>query len=95
MGEHWIETVVPLQVHMDTLLTAWFAMIVVILLAFVVTRKLDIVPDGLQSFSESIMEFLEGMVKGEMGEKGLKHAPLISSLFLPLIYPKTLIKSLF
>ena len=76
----------PFQVHMDTLLTAWFAMFFVILLAFVVTRKLDVVPDGLQSFSESLMEFLEGMVKGEMGQEGLKHAPFISSLFLFILF---------
>jgi len=86
VGEHWVESIGPLQVHMDTVLTAWLAMIAVIIFGFVVTRKLDIVPDALQAFSETIMEFLEGMVKGEMGEKGLKHAPIISSLFLFILF---------
>ena len=86
VGEHWIENIGPLPVHMDTLLTAWFAMIAVIMLAFVATRKLDIIPDNPQSFSEIVMEFLEGMVTGEMGERGLKYAPFISSLFLFILF---------
>ncbi len=86
VGEHWVGTIGPFQVHMDTLLTAWLAMIGIILAAFVITRKLDIIPDGAQAFLESVMEFLEGLVTGEMGEKGLKHAPLISSLFLFILF---------
>ncbi len=82
VGEHWIEHIGPLQVHMDTLFTAWLAMGVTILLAFVITRKLDIIPDGLQTFSEMLMGFLEGIAKGEMGERGQKHVPIIASLFL-------------
>ena len=71
---------------MDTLFTAWLAMAVIMLIAFVVTRKLDLIPDGLQSFSEILMEFLEGIVKGEMGKEGLKHVPFISSLFLFILF---------
>lgn len=71
---------------MDTLLTAWFAMAVIIVMSLIITRKLDIIPDKLQAFSEKMMEFLEGLVKGEMGEKGLKHAPFISSLFLFILF---------
>jgi len=86
VGVHWIEHIGPLQVHMDTLLTAWFAMAGIIAIAFAVTRKLDIIPDGIQSFCEMVMEFLEGLVKGEMGQEGLKHVPIISSLFLFILF---------
>lgn len=86
VGEHWIENIAGLQVNMDTLLTAWLAMSGIILAAFVITRKLDIVPDSAQSISELIMEFIEGIVKGEMGERGLKHVPLIASLFLFILF---------
>lgn len=86
VGEHWIENIGPLQVHMDTLLTAWLAMGFILIFAFVVTRKLEIIPDGPQTFSESIMNFLEGIAKSEMGEKGLKHVPLIASLFLFILF---------
>ncbi|OGI01445.1 MAG: ATP synthase F0 subunit A [Candidatus Melainabacteria bacterium GWF2_37_15] len=82
VGEHWLEHIGPFQVHMDTLLTAWLAMGAIILFAFVVTRKLNIIPDGLQSLSETLMGFLEGIVQDLMGNKGKKHLPVIASLFL-------------
>ena len=86
VGEHWTETIGPLQVHMDTLLTAWLAMGAVIIFALVATRKLDIIPDGIQAFSEMLMSFLEGIVKNEMGEKGLKHVTIVASLFLFILF---------
>ncbi len=86
VGEHWLENIGPFQVHMDTLLTAWLAMGAIILLAFVITRKLDIIPDGLQTFSEMLMGFLEGIATSEMGERGKKHVPIIASLFLFIIF---------
>ncbi len=67
---------------MDTLITAWLAMGLLILFAFTVTRKLDIVPDGLQSFSEMLMEFIENISTSQIRESGEKHVPLIGSLFL-------------
>ena len=86
IGNHWIGHIGSLQVHVDTLLMAWFAMIVIILLAFIVTRKLNIVPGDSQSVSEMIMGFLESISTGEIGENGLKHAPIISSLFLFILF---------
>jgi len=86
VGEHWIETIGPFQVHMDTLFTAWLAMGAAILLAFVITRKLDIIPDGLQAFSEMLMGFLESIATNEMGERGKKHVPIIASLFLFILF---------
>lgn len=86
VGEHWTETIGPFNVHMDTMLTAWLAMAAVIVFAFVVTRKLEIIPDGLQVFSEGLMGFLESIATDMMGKKGLKHIPLIASLFLFILF---------
>jgi F-type H+-transporting ATPase subunit a len=86
VGEHWIENIGGLSVNMDTLITAWIAMAVVIVLAFIITRKLDIVPGSAQAVSEGIMEFIEGIVKGEMGERGMKYVPFIASLFLFIFF---------
>lgn len=71
---------------MDTLLTAWLAMLVVILIAFIVTRKLDIIPDGIQSISEVLMEFLETLTTDLITNNGKKHVPIISSLFLFILF---------
>jgi len=86
VGEHWIVNFGQFPVNMDTVLTAWIAMIAIILLAFVVTRKLDIFPDGFQAVAEQIMGFIEGITTGEMGKDGLKHVPLIASLFLFVLF---------
>jgi len=67
---------------MDTMLTAWVAMIFVILLSLIVARKLDIIPNKLQVVGEMILSFPEGILKNEMGDRGLKHLPFIASLFL-------------
>jgi len=81
VGEHWIEKIGTLPVNMDTVVTAWVAMGVVILLALYATRKLNMVPNGSQTIAEQMMAFIEGITTGEMGKKGLKHVPLVASLF--------------
>ncbi|OGI22046.1 MAG: ATP synthase F0 subunit A [Candidatus Melainabacteria bacterium RIFOXYA12_FULL_32_12] len=81
-GEHWISHLGPLEVHMDTLVTTWISMILLILLALVITRNLNRIPDGLQSFAEMVMEFVEGISIDQMGKEGCKHVALIASLFL-------------
>jgi len=86
VGEHWIVNFGHMSVNMDTVTTAWVAMAAIILLAFVITRKLDIIPDSFQTVTEMVMGFLEGLVKNEMGKDGLKHLPLIASLFLFILF---------
>lgn len=81
IGEHWIGHIGSLQVHWDTLITMWIAMGILIVLSLVVTRKLSIIPNKLQSVSESIMSFFWGLVE-PMGVEGKKHVPLLATLFL-------------
>ena len=81
-GEHWISHLGPLTVHMDTLITAWLAMVLVIIAAFLVTRKLNRLPGKFQAFAEMVMEFIEGITVDQIGKDGHKHVPIIASLFL-------------
>ncbi len=80
MGEHWTGYIGSLHVHWDTLITMWFAMAVVILLSFLITRKLEIVPNKAQTVGESIMKFFTGNLS-EI-KNGEKHIPIVASLFL-------------
>lgn len=87
IGNHWIVNLgfgnTPFnQVHMDTLLTAWISMILLVIFALAVTRNLKRIPDKLQAFAEMIMEFIEDISVGQMGKEGYRHIPLIGSLFL-------------
>jgi len=67
---------------MDTLITAWLAMVIVIVFALIVTRNLNRLPNKLQTFAEMIMGFIENLSTSQMGHDGCKHLPVIGSLFL-------------
>lgn len=86
VGEHWIVNFGHIPVNMDTVVTAWVAMAFVLIMAFLITRKLDIVPNTCQTTGELIMGFIEGIVKSYMGKEGLKHTPFIASLFLFILF---------
>ncbi|MCD7879603.1 MAG: F0F1 ATP synthase subunit A [Candidatus Gastranaerophilales bacterium] len=80
MGEHWSGYIGGFHVHWDTLVTMWFAMAVVILISFVMTRKLEVVPSGIQAVGESILKFFTGSLSEV--KDGNKHVPIVASLFL-------------
>ena len=80
MGEHWAGYIGNLHVHWDTLVTMWFAMLVVILVSFVLTRNLEIIPKRAQAFAESVLKFFMGSLSGV--KNGNKHIPIVASLFL-------------
>lgn len=81
-GEHWIMNMGPLQVHMDTLITAWLAMALVIIFSLLISSNLKRKPGKLQVFGEMIMGFVESIPVSQMGKEGYKHVTLIGSLFL-------------
>ena len=80
MGEHWAGYIGSLHVHWDTLITMWFAMLVVILLSFFITRNLQIKPGKAQTIAESILKFFIGNLQEV--KNGEKHIPIVASLFL-------------
>ncbi|MEI8377283.1 MAG: F0F1 ATP synthase subunit A [bacterium] len=81
-GEHWIAHFGPLQVHMDTIITAWLGMAIVIILSFLATRHLTRVPNLFQSFAEIVVDFVENLTVGQVGPEGRGHVVLVGSLFL-------------
>lgn len=81
-GEHWIAHIGNLQVHMDTIITAWLGMAIVIVLAFLSTRNLSRVPNLFQSFAETVLDFVENLTVGQVGPDGRGHVVLVGSLFL-------------
>ena len=80
MDEHWAGYIGNLHVHWDTLITMWFAMAVVIIISFFLTRNLDIIPGKAQTAAESIMNFFLGNLSEV--KDGQKHVPIVASLFL-------------
>jgi F-type H+-transporting ATPase subunit a len=82
---HWIASIGSYSFNMDTLVTMWAAMIFLIVLAFVATRKLAIIPNRIQAFCESLMGFFWGLTDSMIGHGGRKHIPLVASLFLFIV----------
>ena len=82
---HWIAQIGNYTLNMDTLVTMWVAMVFIIIVAFIATRKLSIVPNKLQIVFENLLGFFWGMSDTLMGKEGRKHIPLIASLFFFII----------
>jgi len=86
---HWIVNTViaghPMAFNMDTLITMWAAMLFLLFVAFLTTRKLSIVPNKLQYVMEGILGYFDNLIKSMVNKDGEKHFPLIASLFLFIV----------
>jgi len=86
---HWIVNTViaghPMAFNMDTLVTMWAAMAFLIIVAFIATRKLSIIPGKLQYIIEGILGYFDNLIKSMINKDGEKHFPLIASLFLFIV----------
>lgn len=67
----------------NTFIAAWISIITLLLIFFFATRKMKIVPKGLQNFAETIIEVLLNFVEGIAGkENGRRFFPIVASIFL-------------
>lgn len=86
---HWIVNKViaghAMAFNMDTLVTMWAAMVFLLAVSFVATRKLSIFPGKLQYILEGILGYFDNLVKSMIHKDGEKHFPLIASLFLFIV----------
>ena len=67
----------------NTMVTAWVSMSILIVLFVLGTRKMKLVPRGLQNFLEWGVETLLNLVEDSVGkEKGRKFFPVIATIFV-------------
>jgi F-type H+-transporting ATPase subunit a len=67
----------------NTLIASWLTIIVLGGLFFAATRKMKLIPGGLQNFAEWIVETLLNFVKGVAGEKNAHTIfPVMATIFL-------------
>jgi F-type H+-transporting ATPase subunit a len=64
---------------------SWIAMAVLILLGWLGTRNLSLVPGGVQNFFETVIGGLEDFVVSNMGEPGRKVFPVLATLFIYIL----------
>jgi F-type H+-transporting ATPase subunit a len=76
----------------NTVFTAWLVMLVLIVVAFLATRRIprdfskasnqDLVPSGLQNFMEMVIEYIWNLAAGIGGKWTPKFFPIITTIFL-------------
>lgn len=77
----WLEQ--KLHLHLgEHVLYSWFVMLVLILVAFLASRRIDIVPSGLQNFMEIVVDGLRNLIDETMGKEGRPYLPLIATFAL-------------
>lgn len=85
IGGHNVVQFLGLHFNLDTLIMTWITMGVVIVLAVIATRRLEMTPRGCQNALEMVVEALLTQIEATLGPKGTKLIPLIISLFLFLV----------
>ncbi|WP_303721541.1 F0F1 ATP synthase subunit A [Malonomonas rubra] len=77
----WLEQ--QLHLHIGEHVTySWLVMIILIVVAFLATRAISIVPTGLQNLMETVVTGIEGLLEETMGEEGKDYFPLIATFAL-------------
>lgn len=66
-------------------LYSWTFMIILILVSTMATKKISLVPKGLQNFFELVIGGLEDFVVANMGEDGRKVFPVLATLFIYIL----------
>ena len=65
----------------NTMLATWVTMLVLIVVSWLATRKMKLVPDGLQNVVELIIEMFYNFVESVAGDKARLLFPLAATLF--------------
>ncbi len=67
----------------NTMISAWAAMIILIVGAFLATRTMKLIPSRAQNFVESVIEFLMGQMEDIAGTKNARRFfPVIATFFI-------------
>ena len=74
-----------LTFNWETLCMTWLTMAIVILISWLATRNLKMIPTGWQNVVEILVSWLDTQVSSMMGKRGLFLVPFIMSLFMFLL----------
>jgi len=70
----------------NAVMTGWITIVVLVLFFWAATRKMKIVPKGLQNFAEWVLEYIYNLCKTVAGEEnGRRFFPLVATIFLFVI----------
>ena len=79
----WVLNVFDKPIYVtQTVTTTWFIMAVILIGAFVLTRKLSLVPGNKQVVAEVIVDGIYNLTSTTMGKKFEKFGPYVGTLLL-------------
>jgi len=64
----------------DHVTYTWLVMIILAVVAFAASRRLSLVPRGVQNFMEVVLEQFLGLVRDLIGPEGHRYLPLVATL---------------
>lgn len=72
----------------NSMVTSWIGAAILVIVAFLATRKMKLVPTGLQNVFETVVEFLYNTANSVIGDEKAtrKYFPLVATLFLFIIF---------
>ncbi|MGB8644511.1 MAG: FoF1 ATP synthase subunit a [Anaerolineae bacterium] len=70
----------------NTILTAWIVMLLLALLAYLATRKMELIPSGLQNVMEFALETMMGLADSVAGERARKFFVVTATIFIFVLF---------
>ncbi len=78
-------TIGPVPVT-NTILTTWIVIILIVVFAFFATRRMKLLPGGVQNAIEAVVEVWVGLTEQNMGRtRGRRFLPLIATAFIFIV----------
>jgi F-type H+-transporting ATPase subunit a len=74
---HWVD---------EYVLNSWAIIVLLVALAWLATRTLRLKPRGLQNLWEMYVEWVREFCRKEIGPGGEKHAPLLGTIFVYILF---------
>ena len=84
-GPKTVFTVFGLPIK-ESVVVTWIVMAVLISLALILRRRLELRPGKAQNIAELLVEGFSGIVKSTMGEKNIGFVPYMGTLFLLIMF---------
>jgi len=81
---HDVLVIGPVEIT-STVVNTWFIMIVFFIAVFLLTRRLEERPRGVQLFLEMVIEFCYSIIDGTIGRSGRKYLPVVGALFVFIV----------
>jgi F-type H+-transporting ATPase subunit a len=82
VGKHFYWDIAGYLVHGQVLVVIWFVILVLLVLSFLGTSKIERIPSGMQNFMEVAVDFVTDIARNQLGESFYKDwIPFIGTLF--------------